>query len=130
MNDQDSTSPRDEVPQVPDHLRAALRLATREELEFASDGCWPDDEDEYAVRLDRVTQAVDTIRNWEAGTCTRKEVAKLAAIAVDMHESGQSPRTIEEAADVVGRATLTRDLISLRDALGGELLPEELDERG
>jgi hypothetical protein len=128
MNDPDSTSLCDDVPQVPHHLRAALSSAAREELEFASDGCWPDDEGEYAARLDRVMQAVDTIKNWEASTCTREEVTKLAAIAVGMHEPGRWPRTIEEADDVLDRATLTRDLILLRDALSDMPPQEELDE--
>lgn len=127
MNDPDSTSLRDEAPQVPDHLRAALSSAAREELEFASDGSWPDDEDEYAARLDRVTQAVDALKNWKAGTCTRNQIAKLTTVAIGEQEPARWPLTIKEADDVIGRATLTRDLILLRDALGGKPRQEELD---
>ncbi|HEX5925564.1 MAG TPA: hypothetical protein VFY45_17150 [Baekduia sp.] len=120
MNDADSASPGDEVPQVPGHLRAVLGAAAREELEFASDGCWPDDGDEYDAMLDRLTRAVYAIERWEAGTCTGEEVAKLAAVAVGMQEPARWPRTLREADDVLNRARLTRDLIVLRDALGGK----------
>ena len=130
MNDADSTSLGDEVPQVPGHLRAALGAAAREDLEFASDGLWPDDEDEYEEMLDRVTRAVHTIEHWEAGDYTREEVARLAAVAAGMHEPVRWPRTLEEADDVLSRATLTRDLIVLRDELGGEPSQEEADEPG
>jgi hypothetical protein len=128
VNDADSASQGDEVPQVPGHLHAVLGAAAREELEFACDGCWPDDEDEYDAMLDRVTRAVHAIEHWEAGTCTREELAKLAAIAVGEQESGRWPRTLEEADDVLSRASLTRDLIVLRDALGGKPSQEEFDE--
>jgi hypothetical protein len=130
VNDADRTSLGDEVPQVPGHLRAVLGGAAREALEFASDGLWPDDEDEYDAMLDRVTQAVHAIERWETGANTREEVAKLAAIAVEMQDPGRWPRTLEEADDVLSRATLTRDLIVLRDALGGKPSQEELDKPG
>jgi hypothetical protein len=125
VNDADCASAGDEVP---GHLHAVLGAAAREELEFACDGCWPDDEDEYEARLDRVTRAVHAIEHWEAGTCTREEIARLAAVAVGEQEPGQWPRTLEEADDVLSRVSLTRDLIVLRDALGGKPSQEELDE--
>jgi hypothetical protein len=129
MNTDDPTPLNAESSQPPDHLHEALRLAAREELEFATDGAiWPDDEDEYRARIVRITQATRTIEHWDAGTCTREEVAKLAAIAVPMQEPGRWPRTIEEAEDVLSAATLTRDLILLRDSLGGRPTQEELDE--
>jgi hypothetical protein len=130
VNDANSTSPGDEVPRVPGHLRAVLGAAAREELEFASDGCWPDDEGEYDAMLDRVTRAVHAIERWEAGTCTREEVAKLATVAVGVLEPGRWPRTLEEADDVLTRASLTRDLIVLRDALGGKPSQDEPGEPG
>jgi hypothetical protein len=128
MNTDDPTPLDAEFPQPPDHLHEALRLAAREDMEFASDGLWPDDEDEYRTRLAWLSQTTRTIENWDAGTCTREEVAKLAAVAVPMQEPGRWPRTIEEAEDVLSAATLTRDLILLRDSLGGRPTEEELDE--
>ena len=130
MDDQDPISLDVEFPQPPDHLREALGLAAREEMEFASDGAWPDDknEDEYRGRLARLTQATRVIEHWEARACIREEIAKLANIAVGMNEPGRWPRTIEEADDVLYRAILTRDLILLRDSMGGRPSQEELDE--
>jgi hypothetical protein len=128
VNDADRTSIGDEAPQVPGHLHAVLGAAARDELEFACDGCWPEDEDEYDAMLARVMRAVHAIEHWEAGTCTREELAKLAAIAVGEQEPGRWPRTVEEADDVLYRASLTRDLIVLRDASGGKPSQEELDE--
>ncbi len=128
MNTDDPTPLDVEFPQPPDHLRDALGLAAREEMEFASDGIWPDDEDEYRARLARLSQATRTIEYWDARACSREEVAKLAAVAVGMHEPGRWPRTIEEADDVLSAAILTRDLILLRDSLGGKPTQEELDE--
>jgi hypothetical protein len=115
-------------PQVPDHLHEALALAAREELEFASDGIWPEDEDEYVIKLARVTRATRVIEHLEAGAWVREDIGKLAAAAVGMQEPGRWPRTLEEAYDAVDRASLTRDLILLRDALGARPSQEELDE--
>ena len=128
MNDADSASQGDEVPQVPGHLHAVLGAAAREELEFACDGGWPEDEDEYDAILDRVTRASRAIEHWEAGTCSREEVAKLAAVAVGMQEPVRWPCTLAEADDVISRASLTRDLIVLRDGLGGKPSHEGVDE--
>jgi hypothetical protein len=128
MNDADISPLAAEFPQPPDHLREALGLAAREELEFATDGVWPDDSEEYAAREARVAQAVDAIKNLKAGACSHDEVAKLAAVAVGMQEPDRWPRTTEEADDVLYRAILTRDLIQLRDVLGGRPSDEELDE--
>lgn len=130
MNDADSTSLGDEVPQVPGHLRAVLGAAAREELELASDGLWPDEADEYDAMLDRVTRAVHAIERWEAGASSREEVAKQAALAVEMQEPASWPTTLEEADDVLNHATLTRDLIVLRDELDGKPSQEELSEPG
>jgi hypothetical protein len=128
VNDADGTSIGDEVPRVPGHLRAVLGAAARENLEFASDGLWPDDQDEYDAMLDGVRQAVHAIERWEAGVNTCEEVAKLASIAVEMQEPVRWPRTLEEADDVLSRATLTRDLIVLRDEVGGTPSQQEREE--
>lgn len=129
MNTDDPTPLDAERPQPPDHLNEALRLAAREELEFATDYMWPaEEDDEYRARLARIMRATRAIEHWDAGTCTREEVAKLAAVAVPMQEPGRWPRTIEEAEEVLSAATLTRDLILLRDSLGGRPTEDELDE--
>jgi len=113
MNDQDPIPLHAEFPQPPDHLREALGLAAREEL---------------AAMESRVGQAVAAIKNLKAGACTHEEIAQLAAGAVGSQEPGRWPRTIEEADDVLRRAMMTRDLIQLRDVLGGKPSQEELDE--
>lgn len=127
---EDPTPPIEDFPQVPDHLREVLALAARQEMEFASDVAWPDDRDgeEYAGRLARLTQATRMIEHFAAGVCVHVEVAKLAGIAIGMRAPGRWPRTIEETYDVVADLLVTRDLILLRDALGGKPSQEELDE--
>ena len=113
---------------VPDHLRSLLGAAAELEFEYASDGCWPDDPNERAERLERTLRAGRTVENWKANACSREEVARLAGIAVGEQEPGRWPRTLQEADDVVRRAALTRDLILFRDAWGGRPTQEELDE--
>lgn len=127
---EDPSPPLEDFPQVPDHLREVLASAARAEMEFASDVDWPDDKDseEYAAREARLTQATRTIEHYAAGVCTHVEVAKLAGIAIGMREPGRWPRTIEETDDAMTDLSVTRDLILLRDALGGKPSQEELDE--
>ena len=128
MNDEDPSPPPEDFPQVPAHLREALALAARDEVEFATDGMWPDDEVEYDAKLADVTQATRVIEHFKAGVCVHHEIAKLANTALGAQEPGRWPRTIEEADDVLYRALITRDLVQLRDALGGKPPQEELDE--
>lgn len=128
MNADEPTPPREDFPQPPNHLREALALAARDEVEFATDGMWPDDKDEHAAKLARVTQATRVVEHYAAGVCIHAEMAKLANTALGAQEPGRWPRTINEADDVLYRALMTRDLIILRDALGGLPSQEELDE--
>jgi hypothetical protein len=131
MNDQHRTSPDGEVPQIPDHLHQLLAEAAECELELAADGAWPHATDAWHdTHLERVLAAARVIERWRAGTCTREDIAKLARRAVDEQEPDRRPRTLEEADDVVNASTLTRDLVLLRDALGGRPTQEELDEPG
>ena len=115
-------------PQVPDHLRNLLGAAARQELEFATDGVWPEDSEEADAMETRVTQAIRARDNWKADCLTREEVAKLAHIAVGMRAPGRWPRTVGETYDVARDLVLTRDLLILRDTLGGMPTPEELAE--
>ena len=48
--------------------------------------------------------------------------------AVWKQELERWPRTLEEADELIQRATETRDLVILRDALGARPTEEELDE--
>ncbi len=128
MNTDDPIPPREECPQPPDHLRDALALAARQEVGFATDGAWPEDAERYAAKLADVTQATNVVGHFAAGVCIHGEIAKLANTALGMQEPGRWPRTIEEADDVLHRAIVTRDLVQLRDALGGKPSQEELDE--
>jgi hypothetical protein len=111
-----------ENPTVPDHLRPLLGAAAEVELEHAIDG------DERAIARARLLQVARTAESWGAGTCSREEIAKLARLAVPQCQPIRWPRTLEEADHVVRQASLTRDLILFRDAVGGMPTQEELDE--
>jgi hypothetical protein len=118
----------DEDPTVPAHLRSALGDAAELELELATDGHWPDDDDQRTAHRDGIMRAARVIDLWEADCCTREQVGQLARRAADEQEPRRWPRTIEEADDVIVRAGLTRDLILLRDTLGARPTQEELDD--
>jgi hypothetical protein len=118
----------DADPCVPAHLRTALGAAAELELEYASDGFWPDEPNARAEKRDRLLRAARTVESFPAGTCSREELATLARTAVGEQEPGRWPRTVEEATELVERAALTRDLILLRDAVGGKPTQEELNE--
>ncbi len=128
MDQQEPTPPLEDFPQPPGHLREALAQAARDEVEFATDGIWPDDADEHAAKLADVAQATRVVEHFKAGVCVHAELAKLANTALGAQEPGRWPRTIEEADDVLFRSIVTRDLVLLRDALGGKPPQEELDE--
>jgi hypothetical protein len=118
----------DADPTVPGHLRPALDAAAELELEHASDGFWPGAREARAEKRDRILRAARMVESWQAGTCSREELATLARTAIGDQEPGRWPRTIEEATELIACAALTRDLIALRDALGGKPTQEELNE--
>jgi hypothetical protein len=118
----------DADPTVPGHLRPALDAAAELELEHASDGFWPGAREARVEKRDRILRAARMVESWQAGTCSREELATLARTAVGDQEPGRWPRTIEEATELIACAALTRDLIALRDALGGKPTQKELDE--
>jgi hypothetical protein len=105
-----------------------LGWATKEELEFATDGIWPEDADDYAAMEARVAQAMRTRDNWKADCLTHEEIARLAGMAISLHAPGRWPRTLEETDNVMSALLRTRDLLVLRDTLGGKPSQEELDE--
>jgi hypothetical protein len=122
VNDADSTS-QGEV-ELPEHLVPALHAAAVLEVEMACDGEWGED-----VHLERVVAAVHALDAVEVGACSQEQVIALALRAIAMEgevlraavELGEPywPTTLQEA-DVLGdRAHLTRELIELRDAVGG-----------
>jgi uncharacterized protein YjiS (DUF1127 family) len=118
----------DADPTVPAHLRFALGEAAELEFEFATDGFWPDHDDERAAWRDRALRAARAIDHWEANTCTREELAKLADVAA--HELGDiAARELGEAGDVTGlRSSLIRDLVRFREAMAGEPSEKERNE--
>ncbi len=132
MNDADSTS-QSEV-ELPEQLVPALRAAAVLGVEMACDGEWRED-----VHLESVVAAVHALDAVEVGACSREQVIALTSRAIAMEgevlrsavELGEPhwPTTLQEA-DVLGdRAHLTRELIELRDAVGGSPSPgAERDE--
>jgi hypothetical protein len=109
-----------------------LLSAAKLGVETACDGEWDVD-----VHLEPVCDAVLALVALKAGTCTREQIAALAERAATMqgeemiHEAEQRgtdfPVTVQaawpvtaDAADALqDRASLTRDLLSLRDEARG-----------
>ena len=126
MNDADSTSLGE--GELPEHLVPALHAAAVLGVETACDGEWGED-----VHLEHVVAAVHTLDAVEVGACSREQVIALALraaamqgevvrTAIEMDEL-YWPTTLQDA-DVLGeRARLTRELIELRDAVGGSPSP-------
>jgi len=123
MDNQDPSQPTTGPLQFCDHLLSALRNAAVLEVESACDGEWEDDQ------LGRVRAAVHLLDALETGSCTREQIAALAARAVTMLgdvlrsavelDEPAWPTTRAEADALDERARLTRELIELRDAAGG-----------
>lgn len=110
-------------PTVPAHLRPLLGAAVERDLETTTDRLWPDGDAERAAHRDAVINASRMVDNWAAGTCPRQQVARLSDHAASDQQPadliGRWPTSIDEADDLLRRVTLTRDLLLLRDALGG-----------
>jgi hypothetical protein len=119
MDKADPTSLRGEVPHIPDHLRPALEAAAELELELSSDGFWPDAPEERIAKRDAVMRAARVLDRWDEGSCTREQIALLAHRAAIEREPQAWPCTLAEVDDLIPAALLTRDLLLLRDALGG-----------
>jgi hypothetical protein len=119
MDKADPTSLRGEVPHIPDHLQPALEAAAELELELSSDGFWPDAPKERIAKRDAIMQAARILDRWDEGSCTREQIALLAHRAAIEREPRTWPGTLAEVDDLIPAAVLTRDLLLLRDALGG-----------
>jgi hypothetical protein len=126
VNDRDSTSHGG--VELPEHLVPALRAAAVLEVETACDGEWGED-----VLLERVVATVHTLDAVEVGACSREQVLALASRALAMQgEAVRSaveldephwPASLHEADALSERVHLARELIELRDAVGGSLSP-------
>ena len=129
MDTPDRTCRRpDEDPIVPVHLRPALGNAAEEALVMATEGGWPQDSDERAAHRDEIMRAARVIDLFQTDSCSGEQIGRLAKHAVWREELDRWPRTLDEADELVRRASEARDLIILRDALGATLTQEELDE--
>lgn len=110
-------------PTVPAHLRPLLGAAAEHELEAITDHEWPADDAARANRRDAVMKATEMVDNWKAGDLTTADVARLAErAAADQQPAdfiGTWPTSLAEADELIWRTGLTRDLLQLRDTLGG-----------
>ncbi|WP_445151159.1 hypothetical protein [Baekduia sp. Peel2402] len=103
-----------------------LGVAAQQQLEAVTDGFWPDDESRRGVRHEQVMTAARTVDSWEAGCLTVEETVLLTRHAIEIQQPeawppfAPWPETIAAVDDLIVRATLTRDLILLRDTLGHE----------
>jgi hypothetical protein len=112
---------------VPAHLVAVLAAAAEDVLLMVTErGGWPKEAAERIAHRDEIQQAARVIDLFEAGCCSRDQVAALAGHAVWRNEPpSRWPQTVEEVDELLARVGQTRDLIVLRDALGGEPTQEE-----
>jgi len=114
-----------------EYVERALDAAVELEVEFASDGFWPAEDDERNKRRDRIVDAVHLRDRWLAKQQTAEDISRLADRAAEqqfprdwpMPWPEPWPTTIEEADDLVTladdlatRATVARDLLVVRDA--------------
>lgn len=110
-------------PTVPAHLRPLLGSAAEHELEAITDHEWPAELDARATRRQAVMAATAMVNATEANALTHAQVALLAdRAASDQQPSefvGTWPTSIAQADELLRRARLTRDLLQLRDTLGG-----------
>lgn len=132
MNDPDSRPPDGEPLQVSSHLLPDLLAAAKLGVETASEPEW----DEEGEKLENVCDAVHVLDALKAGTYTREQIAALAERAAatqgdEMQSAAEAasdaerfpvpireawPVTADAADKLQDRASLTRDLLSLRDA--------------
>lgn len=134
MNAQDDRTPEGVPLQVSSHLLPDLLAAAKLGVETACDGEWGEE-----VHLETVRAAVHDLDALEAGTYTREQIAALAERAAAMQgDAMQSaaesesdaesfpvpigkawPKTADAAYMLQDHASLTRDLLSLRDEARG-----------
>ncbi len=134
MDREHPSPPEGEPLQVSSHLLPDLLAAAKLGVETACDGEW-----DQEVHLDTVCDAVHVLDALKGGTYTREQIAALAERAAAMQgdamqsaaesesDASSFPVPIREAwpttphaADMLqDRASLTRDLLSLRDEARG-----------
>lgn len=104
----------------------ALDAAAEGELESASDGFWPDEEDQRAEHRDAIVDTVHMRDRWRAGEATTADVARLANRASEDQRPIDWPgwpTTTEAANDLIARLHAARDLLVVRDAALGAGAP-------
>ena len=136
MNAQDSMPPAGGTVQFPDHLLPDLLAAAKLGVEAACEGEWDGDED---ASLESVCDAVHVLDALKSGTYTREQLAALAERAAatqgdEMQSAAEAesdresfpvpigeawPKTADAAYRLEDRASLTRDLLKLRDEARG-----------
>jgi hypothetical protein len=117
MDTSDAIPSDDDPVVIPDHLRELLRellRATAERmLEEACDSAFAPDAREAAI------VAVHLIDAFEAESLTRGVALALIPGAIEWEEPMKMPHTLEGVAQYESQLALARELIELRDRLGG-----------
>lgn len=121
-----------ERQRLTEYVERALDAASKLELEYISDGYWPEKANERDKHRDRITDAVHLRDRWLANEQTTADIARLASRAAEeqfprgwpMPWPEPWPTTIEQADDdlvtladdLATRASVARDLLVVRDA--------------
>ena len=111
MDNPDRTRSGKTVVAIPDDLLPSLKGAAEQDLEWACDGPWD------VERRQQVFRCVRVLDGLAAGTCTPKQLARVASSAVLWEEplAGSWPRTVEDADDYIGRLERVKRLLELRE---------------
>jgi hypothetical protein len=114
MDTPDAIPSDDDAVVIPDHLRELLSATADRMLE---DGC----DNAFAADMrDEVIAAVHLIDAFERDSLTRGVALALIPGAIEWEMPVKMPHTLEGVEQYLSQLDLARELIELRDRLGGQ----------
>jgi hypothetical protein len=113
MDDPDAIPSDDDDVVIPDHLRELLRETAERMLKDACDLAFGPD------ARDAAREAVHCIDAFETGRVTRAVVLGLIPGTIEWLEPVKMPHTLEAVAQCEQQLAKARELIELRERLGG-----------
>jgi hypothetical protein len=113
MSNPDATPSRDGVIAIPEHLLGLLRDTAERNLERACDQAFAPD------MIDAVVDAVHVLDAFAGGTLPRETALALIPGAIEFEEPGRLPHTVVAIEEIENHLNVVRELIALRDRLGG-----------
>ncbi|MDB5862184.1 MAG: hypothetical protein JWQ76_5873 [Ramlibacter sp.] len=114
MDTPDAIQSDDDAVVIPDHLRELLRATAERMLEDACDMAFAADARDAAIA------AVHLIDAFEHESVTRGVVLALIPGSIEWEEPVKMPHTLEGVEQYLSQLDLARELIELRERLGGQ----------